>query len=162
MDDSDKDGDTTERDKANNYKLLPGHQYEKDPIVHVDPKSEECYLFVKVVNQIADIEADTKVADQMTGTYGWTVVNGVNGLATGEVLYVYTNKTGMPVDVAGGNDVDVFKTFKIDGDVNNDTLAAYAGKTITVTAYAVQKDGFENSSAADIWNTAFGTPALQG
>lgn len=150
------------RDKANGYKLLPGHQYTKDPIIHVDSNSENCYLFVKVVNQIADIEADTKVADQMTGTYGWTVVDGVNGLATGEVLYVYTNKTGTPVDVAGGNDVVVFKTFKIDGDVNNDTLAAYAGKTITVTACAVQKDGFENSSAADIWNTAFGTPALQG
>lgn len=159
VDDSDNDKNTTERDKANSYKLLPGHSYTKDPIIHVDPTSEDCYLFVKVVNQIADIEADTKVADQMTETYGWTVVEGVNGLATGEILYVYTNKTNEPIDVAGGVDVDVFKTFKIDGDVNNDTLATYAGKTITVTAYAVQKDGFENKTASEIWNTAFGTPA---
>lgn len=151
--------DAVVRDKANGYKLLPGHEYDKDPIIHVDANSENCYLFVKVVNEIAEIEADTKVADQMTKTYGWTVVEGANGIAAGEVLYVYTNKTEEPVDVAGGIDVDVFKTFKIKGSVTNAELATYKDKTITVTAYAVQKDGFEDKTASEIWNTAFGTPA---
>ena len=60
----------------------------------------------------------------------------------------------------GGENKTVFTTFKIDGDVTNTTLAGCAGKTIVVTAYAVQVDGFEDNTASDIWNTAFGTPAL--
>ena len=51
MDETDFDNSTptAERDKANVYHLLPGHEYVKDPIVHVDADSEDCYLFVEVV-----------------------------------------------------------------------------------------------------------------
>ena len=38
---------------ANAYKLIPGHNYLKDPTVHVAKGSEECYVFVKVENGIA-------------------------------------------------------------------------------------------------------------
>ena len=69
------DKDSEDRVKANEYKLLPGHTYTKDPIVHVDADSEDCYLFVKVENGIAAIEADTKVADQMAEK-GWVAVGG--------------------------------------------------------------------------------------
>ena len=143
------------RDKANAYKLLPGHSYTKDPIVHVDSKSEDCYLFVKVVNGITAIEDETTVANQMKAN-GWAVVEGVAD------TYVYigtAENASAPLAVKAGDDVPVFESFKIKGDVTNDELAQYNGKTITVTAYAVQKDGFENTAAAEIWNTAFGTPA---
>ena len=170
VDDSDNDKNTTERDKANSYKLLPGHQYDKDPIVHVDPDSEDCYLFVIVKNEIADIESDATgdktVAAQMAEN-GWNEV----GTTADSTPYVYGDVEN-PTAVEGGEDKTVFTTFKIDGDkvVNvpeGETLpegkldlSAYENMTIVVTAYAVQKDGFENSSAAEIWNTAFGTPAL--
>ena len=39
-----------DRVKANEYKLIPGHTYVKDPMVHVTEKSEQCYVFVKVVD----------------------------------------------------------------------------------------------------------------
>jgi predicted ribosomally synthesized peptide with SipW-like signal peptide len=157
VDDSDKDDNKTERDKANSYKLLPGHQYDKDPIVHVDSKSEDCYLFVIVKNEIADIEDDVTVANQMVNEHGWEVV----GETADGILYVYADEASAPLAVSGGSNITVFKTFKIKGSVENDKLDTYAGKTITVTAYAVQKDGFENKTASVIWNTAFGTLALQ-
>ena len=159
------------RDKANGYKLLPGHQYDKDPIVHVDPDSEDCYLFVIVKNEIADIESDAEgdktVAAQMAEN-GWNEV----GTTEDSILYVYGDVEN-PTAVEGGEDKTVFTTFKIDGDnvVNvpeGETLpegkldlSDYENMTIVVTAYAVQMDGFEDDAAADIWNTAFGTPALQ-
>lgn len=162
MDESDVDNSTegeNDRDKANNYKLLPGHQYDKDPIVHVNPDSEDCYLFVIVNNEIAVIESDATgdktVSTQITEN-GW---NKVGETANGS-LYVYGAVTA-PTAVSGGANKTVFTTFKIDGDVTNTVLAKYAGKTIVVTAYAVQKDGFENNTASEIWNTAFGNPALQ-
>lgn len=148
------------RDKANSYKLLPGHQYDKDPIVHVDPKSEECYLFVVVKNEIAAIESDAEgdksVAVQIAEK-GWNKV----GTTADGTLYVY-GTVADPTAVKGGENKPVFTTFKIDGDVTNTALADYEGDTIVVTAYAVQKDGFETNTASEIWNTAFGTPALQG
>lgn len=146
------------RDKANAYKLLPGHSYTKDPIVRVDSKSEDCYLFVIVKNEIAKIESDADgdktVATQISEN-GWTKV----GETADGSLYVY-GTVAAPTAVKGGENKTVFTTFKIDGDVTNTTLAGYAGKTIVVTAYAVQKDGFEKTAAAEIWKTAFNDPAL--
>ena len=174
MDESDVDNSTegeNDRDKANNYKLLPGHQYTKDPIIHVASTSENCYLFVIVKNEIAAIESDAAgdktVAAQIVEN-GWNEV----GTTADGTLYVYGAVTD-PTAVAGGENKAVFTTFKIDGDkvVNVSDgktvpegkfdLSGYAGKTIIVTAYAVQVDGFEDDAAAAIWNTAFGTPALQ-
>ena len=147
------------RDKANSYKLLPGHQYDKDPIVHVDVISEDCYLFVIVNNEIAAIESDAagdKTVAAQIAENGWAKV----GETADGSLYVY-GTVDDPTAVQGGTDKTVFTTFKIDGDVTNTRLAGYAGETIVVTAYAVQMDGFENNTASEIWNTAFGTPALQ-
>ena len=141
------------RDKANSYKLLPGHLYDKDPIIHVDSTSEDCYLFVKVIDEIAAIEDTKTVADQMKEK-GWIVVSGVDN------VYVYVGteaNASKPLSVSAGSNITVFETFKIKGSVDNAELANYKDKTITVTAYAVQKDGFEQSKAETIWNTAFGT-----
>lgn len=134
------------RVKANSYKLLPGHTYNKDPIVHVDPTSENCYLFVKVANEITAIEGETTVAAQMTAK-GWGAVDGVPG------VYVYTQNSA-PAVVTGGSNVTVFENFTISGTVDNATLAAYNNKTITVTAYAIQADGFEGKTASQIWKAA--------
>lgn len=144
-----------ERVKGNSYKLLPGHEYTKDPTIHVDPKSEDCFLFVKVENGIAAIEdTGSTVASQMIAN-GWKTVE-VKG-QTG--IYVYVGKTAGatdPATVVKKMNVPVFDKLVIAGDsVNNDTLKEYASKNITVTAYAVQKDGFEDKTPADIWTTAF-------
>lgn len=156
MDETDVDGSTPnkERDQANSYKLLPGHTYTKDPIIHVDANSEDCYLFVKVDNQIAAIEenGNTTVAAQMAAK-GWKAVDGV------DKVYVYVGTAAgaaSPVAVTASNNVTVFEQLVIAGTVNGDTLKTYKDKTITVTAYAVQKDGFEGKTAAQIWGAAFG------
>ena len=137
----DADGKATSGDRvtANSYKLLPGHEYDKDPTVHVDADSEDCWLFVKITDEIAAIQDAETVAAQLTAN-GWTLVAGQTG------VYAYEEV------VSAGEDVVVFESFKILGSVKNDALAAYANKTITVQAYAVQEDGF--GSAADAWAAA--------
>ena len=151
LDETDVDNSTsnTDRDQANSYKLMPGHTYIKDPIIHVGATSEDCYLFVKVTNEITAIEGDTTVAKQMTAN-GWAPVNGAAG------VYVYTqnNQNNTPAVVAAGINVPVFNNFTISGTVDNVTLANYDNKTIIVTAYAIQADGFEGKTASEIWTTA--------
>lgn len=137
-----KDGET--RVTKNDYKLIPGHTYVKDPIVHVAAGSEKCWLFVKVTDDITAIQDATKVADQMNAK-GWTAVTGTNG------VYAYANI----VDASTiARDVAVFDNFKVLGTAD---VAAYANKTITVQAYAVQADGFDTAAAA--WAAA---PATWG
>lgn len=150
LDEKDVDNSTpgeNDRDKANAYKLMPGHNYEKDPIVHVDANSEDCYLFVKVVNEIANIEAEKTVAQQMTEK-GWVAVDAANG------IYVYTTDKTNPAVVTKGSNITVFENFTIAGNVDNITLATYAEKTITVNAYAIQADGFAGKTASEIWTAA--------
>lgn len=138
--------DTT-RVTENQYKLMPGHSYTKDPKIHVASDSEDCYLFVKVANEITNIEGDTTVAHQMAAK-GWVAVEGAPA-----GVYVYTEDNALAV-VAGGQDVPVFDNFTVAGTVDNTTLATYTDKTITVTAYAIQADGFGSKTAAEIWNAA--------
>lgn len=152
LDEAKTDADGTKespevRVQKNTYKLVPGHEYTKDPTVHVEADSEDSYIFVTVDNGIADIEAAetdgyAPILKQITDN-GWTALTGYEGVYYKE----YTS-------AATATDLAVFGNFKIDGDVDNDTLAKYAGKTIVVNAYAVQRDGFDSAEAA--WAATFG------
>ena len=122
---------------ANEYHLLPGHTYKKDPTVHVEANSENSWIFVKVDNPIVDIEADTKIAAQITEKE-WTPLAGETGVYYKE----YTTSQTVQNFV-------VFDNFKIKGNITNDELKAYNNKTVTVTAYAIQRDGF--ATPADAW-----------
>ena len=147
LDEADVDNSTADkdRDQANSYKLIPGHEFAKDPIVHVAAGSENCWLFVKVTNEIAAIEASTNTVASQMATNGWTVVDATNN------VYAYK-------DIVSANaNVPVFTTFTVAGTVDNTTLATYDGKTIVVTAYAVQADGF--ATAALAWSNTFGAPS---
>ena len=149
-DEKDTDNSTpgAERDQANAYHLLPGHAYEKDPTVHVDPVSEDSWIFVKVENGISAYEAATvkdgytSIADQILAN-DWTALAGVDG-----VYYkAYTKSTT-------GADFVVFSNFKIADEANKVAGWADLNAKVTVTGYAVQKDGFDTALAA--WNATFG------
>ena len=130
--------DTDARVQGNEYKLIPGHTYIKDPTVHVDADSEDSWLFVKVDNGISDLEAtgNTTIAEQMKAK-GWTLVTGTTN------VYAYAQKA------IASQDIIVFDSFTIAGDA---TVAVNADKTITIEAYAIQADGF--TTAADAWTAA--------
>jgi len=140
--------DKTNRVTENEYHLIPGHSYIKDPTVHVDADSEECWLYVTVENQIDDIEtkeANKTVAGQM-GSKGWT---SIDRTINGQTVYAYD------AVVKAGENVVVFDNFIIDGNsVTNDNLAPYKDKKIIVTAYAIQKDGF--NTAVSAWDAVNG------
>lgn len=142
-----EDGDT--RVAENSYKLIPGRIYKKDPIIHIQKGSEPCYLFVAVENPIAAIEGDITVEQQMRDN-GWVQLTGSNIWYHEDVWDARTATEHL--------DVPVFAEFCVKGDATNDSIASYGNTTITVTAYAVQADGF--GSAEDAWNASFGAGNL--
>lgn len=156
LDEEDTDNSTpdADRDKANAYHLLPGNEYEKDPTVHVNAVSEDSWIFVKVENGIAAFEAATSteengyksISDQITAN-GWTALDGV-----ANVYYKPYTKS------ATGSDLIVFSNFKIADTANDVQGWATLNATVNITAYAVQKDGFDTASAA--WTATFGKPVV--
>ena len=149
------------RVQANDYHLIPGHVYTKDPTVHVDANAEECYLFVKVENAIAALESKAEgysnIAKQMAMN-GWVAL----GTAYPNVYYLAQN--GQAVTDNAGKDYAVFSGFSIAEDAETDKTVidpdtkeekfVYDNTTTTINAYAVQADGF--SGAAEAWAATFG------
>ena len=145
-----------QRVQGNEYKLMPGHNYKKDPTVHVT--GEDCYVFVTVANGISSIEAadtetsKTTIAAQMTAK-GWKAVEGQTNL----YVYIGTAEGATnPLAVSKDMDLIVFENFTVKDDADHDALTTVKDAKITINAYAVQKDGFETKTAAEIWNTTFG------
>ena len=123
------------RVKQNTYKLVPGHRYTKDPTVHFAAKSEASYLFVKVENGISAIEADTKIEAQILAN-GWAKLDENAGIYYKKVA---ANKTNAAVDYP------VFAGFAV---ADTADVASCKDAKITITAYAIQADGFDTASAA--------------
>ena len=132
-----KDGKAVDRVTENAYLLVPGHEYKKDPVVHVTANSEASWLFVRITNDIAAIEdKNATIAAQITAN-GWTELK--------TDVYYQQHSKNTTDDV----DYPVFETFTIGGDVDNTTLADYEGETVMVEAFAIQQ--MELSTAAEAW-----------
>ena len=137
---------TVARVKANEYKLIPGREYGKDPTVHVAVGSEECYVFVKIENGIEAIEDTTEpIADQIE-TNGWTLLPGETGV-------YYRVQAAIPENGTVAN-LPVFENFTIKADAD---VSTYGDAELIITAYAIQKDGILNAAAA--WAALNPTPA---
>ena len=133
-----------ERVKANTYHLVPNGTYDKDPTVTVAANSDECYLFVKVVNPLAGVEGATTIAAQLEAN-GWDVFDATNG------IYVYEAAV---VKSANATSIILFETVTIGANVTNDQLKALGSNNqVVITAYAVQTAGFASAEAA--WNATF-------
>lgn len=120
-------------------KMVPGKDISKDPKVTVKAGSEACWLFVKV-----EKSADFDSFMTFDPADGWTELE--TGVYYREVAAT-TADTDFPV--LKDNKVmvldSVTKTMLEDAKTNAPTL--------TFTAYAVQKAGFENA-VADAWAAA--------
>ena len=152
-------GRTTE---GNQYKLIPGHEYTKDPVVHVENGSENSWVFVKVENNLGTLEATTDAtykdangADVNYATIqeqilanGWVALDGV-----ANVYYKYYDDASTETNKG---EFAVFENFVIAGNANADTSKwnneALAAMPVTIDAYAVQADGFVTAKLA--WDAA--------
>lgn len=123
------DSTANTRVTENTYKLIPGHTYTKDPTIHVATGSEDCWLFAKIENNLG-------TAATLAMTQGWTEIDPTNH------VWAYNTK------VSAGADVTVFSQFTFSEDVTATQLPTYNGKTIVVTACAVQADGLDQTAAA--------------
>lgn len=139
--DDDDDPDTNE------YEMIPGEEITKDPKVTVNTDSKASWLFVKLVKSANfDDFMEYTIAD------GWTQLKDAQGNA---VPGVYFREVGEVVsedvvyEVIKDNKVHVKETVTKEMLNALDSQGAAATyPTLTVTAYAVQRSGFEPEISA--------------
>lgn len=147
------------RVQENKYHLLPGHTYIKDPTVHVEKDSEDCYVFVTVANGIKDIEAESdssykEIEKQMDGN-GWKQLKGDSSQPITkdeiQVWYYINSSTNSSILSPKGTQIDleVFGEFKIAGDkvINREDTAAESSPSegeSTVASSLSRTDGSGN------------------
>lgn len=151
-----------ERVEANEYHLMPGHTYVKDPTTTVHAGSEEAYVrMVVTIDKLNELKAIAAL-----GGANFTLDKLVNGLdssvwvpvpeATVEdttantVTYEFRYYTTVDATEATEDMVlpPLFTEIKIPGEVTGDELATLADMQITVNGHAIQAESFADANEA--------------
>ena len=146
------------------YKMIPGQPISKDPKVTVVGGSENCWLFVKLTEAITpqatdgSYNGDKTFDDYLTYTMAtdgegkaiWTALPGHDGVYYREI----TSATADQEFAVLGDDQVTVKT-DVTKDMMDHLTNNAANPTLTVTAYAIQRAGFDNVDMA--WHEVSGT-----
>lgn len=148
------DGELTNtevRNGGNTYKIVPGVNLDKDPTVVVKGDSEDCWLFVKVdeTNWPTAALADGTKKVSYGIAEGWTQLAGVTGVYYRKVT---SNTADQSFYVLKDNEVTVSDELTTE-EVNRIGTGANAPK-LTFTAYAVQLEGFNDTTKTEGANAA--------
>lgn len=126
------------------YKIVPGVEIKKDPTVTITANSEDCYVFVQVLDSLTDAEG---ISIDGKGTK-WEVADEANN------IYIYNCTEGEKpyiVPKSAGNTTleKVFEKITVDGDlVTPDVLNDIEeSDRIEVKAYAHQAEGVTKEDA---------------
>ncbi len=145
-----------DRVKANEYKLLPGHTYNKDPMVTVLNGSESSYVKMTVTfskaNALDAIFAPTGA--ELTSIFNgydatnWIYKDNTKDETADTRTYEFWYKETVAAPTADIALDALFDSITVPGTITNKQLATIEGMTITVNAYAIQADGFADAEAA--------------
>lgn len=140
-DTNDGDGDET----TNTYKMIPGSDIDKDPVITVLKDSEPCYLFAKV-----EKSTDPKFDDFMTYALadGWTQLKDANNGDVEGVFYREVPATAADTEFHVLAEDKVTVKEDVTKKMLNDLTAAGKLPTLTVTGYAVQQENIDSAYAA--------------
>lgn len=126
---------------GSDYKIIPGVDIEKDPLVTVEAGSEACWLFVKVE------EEGTFVANKVTYSIadGWTKGDGTKIPANVYYRAVDAVKNDTDFAVLKDNKIYVSDTLT---KIDISGIPTTTPPKLSITAYAIQKDGMANAEKA--------------
>lgn len=157
------------RVQNNEYHLLPGHTYYKDPTVTVDANSEAAYVrmivTVKNIDKLKNALTDTKyygtdgtfllqmLCVDENGTCTWDAdtwkMHSYTESADGKTgTYEFRYKEIVAKSAEAAVLPDLFTHITVPGEIDNEHLAYLNDVEIVVNAHAIQADGFETADEA--------------
>ena len=149
-------GSPAPRVSKNDYKLIPGHEYTKDPTVTVLEGSESSYIKMTVtVTKSAQLDAifgngGANLLSIFNGydSANWTYKGNTENTGNNTRTYEFWYKDAVPATTENVALDALFDSITVPHTITNDQLKTIAGMTITVNAYAIQADGFGGNAAA--------------
>lgn len=163
-----KEDSTTELDEnatpvqsIDTYKVVPGGEQPKKPFVTVKAKSENCYVYVNVVNNLT---IDNTLVVNYDSPTNWTEVakktaadGTVSTLYRYNSIMKYSENDSEPLVVF--NKVSYSDSIQKDNSVTDLEIGQLKGKTIVLKAYAHQSDNTTQAVADAAAKAQFGYPA---
>lgn len=129
----------TDEVTENSYKIVPGATQSKDPFVRVKAKSEKCYVYVKVTN---NLRIDGAIVAAPAVESSWTLVE------TRDNTSLYRYNTVVDATSADVKTDALFKTVTYDGGkITATNISSLENKTIVLTAYAHQSENTDQTTA---------------
>jgi predicted ribosomally synthesized peptide with SipW-like signal peptide len=153
--------DGADRVKTNNYHLVPGKTYTKDPTLTVVKGSEEAYVRMFVTfNCLKELDAvfapgGANMLNIFNGydANNWVYTKDVRDDAKNTVTYEFRYKETVEPEADKNAVLDaLFDSITIPSALDGKDMESISGFTITVTGNAIQAGGFNNAN--DAW-TAF-------
>lgn len=149
-------GSPAPRVKANTYKLIPGHEYTKDPTVTVLEGSEESYIKMTVTFTKADAldaifapnGADLTSIFNGYDSTNWSYKGNTEDTSANTRTYEFWYKEAVAAPDADVALDALFDSITVPGTITNAQLSTIKDMKITVNAYAIQADGFEGNAEA--------------
>lgn len=143
------------RVKANEYHLLPGLTYDKDPMVTVLANSEKSYvrMFVTVSKsaQLDEIFAPEALLTEIFVGYKadtWIYKGNKEDVDKNTRTYEFWYKEAVAKAATDTALAPIFTQIKVPDGITNTQLESINGLTITAVANAIQADGFKDADEA--------------
>ena len=139
---------TLAENTGSDYKIIPGVDIRKDPKVTVEAGSEACWLFVKVDEEnwptLTYVDGENTVRKVNYGIAdGWMKGDGTSIPANVYYREVAANDANQEFPVLKDNKITVSNTL-----TKIDIKGLSATPKLSITAYAIQKDGMTDAAAA--------------
>lgn len=141
---------------GNDYHLMPGHTYIKDPTVTVKKKSELSYIRMKVtINEQADLDAIFAPDGLPLNTFfegfdntKWNYVGDIKDTDNDTRIYEFRYYKAVEAPDQDVKLEALFQKIKVPETVTGEQLDTIADLNIKVVAEAIQADGFTDANAA--------------
>lgn len=163
-----------DRVTSNDYHLFPGQEYDKDPTIHIQSEED---AWLRVVVTVENADALNELFKKYPELKPEDILNGLkdengegNGLtnfnresftkANNVYTYIYDYNTKVNNTTGANGHIMLFNKVCVPYYFDNDDMEALNGANMTITAYAVQADGFDSCEAAmaagfsDVFGTA--------
>ena len=145
-----------DRVKENSYKLIPGHTYNKDPMVTVLSGSESSYIKMTVTfTKAAELDAIfAPTGADLTSIFNgydstnWIYKGNTEDTTANTRTYEFWYKETVAAPTADVALDALFDQIKAPDSLTNSDLNNLKDLKITVNAYAIQADGFATAEAA--------------
>ena len=147
-------GEAAARVKGNNYHLLPGHEYDKDPTVTVKAGSDASY-----VRMMVTVSFDQALTNELLATNLDNIFTGYNpdkwsrnakNVSEDKMTITYEYRYNGTVAAPDADEklAPLFEHINVPEDYTDVEIDILNGMEIEITAQAIQADGFKTADAA--------------